>query len=147
MTQAKSGDTVKIHYKGCLEDGTIFDSTEGKDPFEHQLGTGNAIIGFDNMIIGMNVGETKKETITHENAYGPYRDELKVQVNKAEFPENIEVKEGMQLMLQNDENGQNLPAVIVAVEKDIVTLDMNFPLAGKNLTFEVTLVEVVDQSA
>ncbi len=142
MSKVKNGDKVKVHYKGTLSDGAVFDSSEGRDPLEFTIGSGQVIPGFDNMLMGMSVGEEKTETIPCDQAYGPYRDELKVQIEKSQFPDDFDLKVGVELLLQNDQ-GQNIPAKIVKIEDDKVSLDMNNPLAGEDLTFAITLQEIV----
>lgn len=142
MTQAKAGDTVRVHYTGTLQDGTQFDSSTGRDPLEFTLGSGQIIPGLDNEVTGMAVGDTKQVTIAPEQAYGP-RDPDRVQaVPREQIPENIPTEPGTQLQMQTPQ-GQAIPVVVAEVTETEVTLDANHPLAGKELTFDVELVEIV----
>ncbi|MFP4159306.1 MAG: peptidylprolyl isomerase [Desulfobacterales bacterium] len=142
MTQAKQGDTVKVHYKGKLDDGSVFDSSEGRDPLEFKIGDGNIIPGVEEAVEGMAPEETKEATIPPEKAYGEYRDEMVIEVEKSQFPENIDPEPGQQLELKQSE-GQNIVVTVTNVGEEKVTLDANHPLAGKDLTFELTLKEIV----
>ncbi|MFO7931192.1 MAG: peptidylprolyl isomerase [Desulfosalsimonas sp.] len=142
MTQAKQGDTVKVHYKGKLDDGSVFDSSEGRDPLEFKIGDGNIIPGVEEAVEGMAPEETKEATIPPEKAYGEYRDEMVIEVDKTQFPENIDPEPGQQLELKQSE-GQNIVVTVTNVGEEKVTLDANHPLAGKDLTFELTLKEIV----
>ncbi len=143
MAQAKSGDTVKVHYTGRFEDGTVFDSSREREPFELTLGTGDVIPGFENGIIGMSTGETKTISIPPEEAYGPVRDDLIISVHKENFPENITPTVGQQLQLRQPE-GNLINVVITEIDGDNVTLDANHPLAGKTLEFEIELLEIAE---
>jgi peptidylprolyl isomerase len=141
MTQAKSGDTVKVHYTGKLDDGTVFDSSAQREPLEFTLGAGQVIPGFEQTIVGMNTGETKTTTIPADDAYGPRRDEMVVTVDQSEFPSHIEPEIGKQLQLPQPD-GRAIVATITEVSDGQVTLDANHPLAGRDLTFELELVDV-----
>jgi peptidylprolyl isomerase len=141
MSDAKDGDTVKVHYTGTLEDGTVFDSSRDREPLEFTLGKGQLIKGFENAVLGMSTGETKTVRIPSNEAYGPRRDELLLKFNKTDFPPDIEPIEGLVLTLKNPD-GRSLVARITEVSGDSVTLDANHPMAGKDLTFEIDLVEV-----
>ncbi len=141
MSNAKDGDTVKVHYTGTLEDGTVFDSSKDRDPLQFTLGKGQLIKGFENAVLGMSIGETKTVRIPSNEAYGPRRDELILKFNKTDFPTNIEPKEGLVLNLRSPD-GRTLMAEITEVSVDSVTLDANHPLAGRDLTFQIDLVEV-----
>lgn len=141
MAQAKNGDTVKIHYTGKLEDGTVFDSSEGRDPLEFTLGDGKIIPGFEKGTEGMEVGEKKTISIQPEDAYGQYRDDLKAEVKKSEFPEGANPEVGQIYQMQQP-NGQAVDLRVIGIEGEQVTLDANHPLAGKTLTFDIELVEV-----
>jgi peptidylprolyl isomerase len=138
---AKGGDTVKVHYTGKLEDGTIFDSSRDRGPFELTIGSGNAIPGFENSIVGMAIGDTKTITITPKEAYGPRRDELVMTVSKDEFPPNITPSVGQQLQMKHP-SGNIVSVTITDVMQDSVTFDANHPLAGKTLIFEIELIEI-----
>lgn len=142
MAKAKQGDTVKIHYTGTLEDGTVFDTSSGREPIEFTLGTGQVIAGFDKLVTGLEVGETKKETIPMDDAYGPHMKERVMAMDRTQFPKDMEFQVGQQLALQS-ETGQVVNVMVVEMTEDLVTLDGNHPMAGKDLTFEVELVEIV----
>jgi FKBP-type peptidyl-prolyl cis-trans isomerase 2 len=142
MSQAKHGDTVKIHYIGRLEDQTIFDTSEGKEPLQFQIGGNQVIIGFENGIIGMSLDESKTIAIPSEEAYGPYRKEMVIDVPSDQFPPNIQPEIGLQLSLRQDD-GQVVMVTVTQLSESTVTLDANHPLAGKNLIFDVQLVEII----
>ena len=142
MTQAKSGDTVRIHYTGTLDDGTEFDSSAGRDPLEFALGGGQVIPGFDNAVDGMAVGESKTVTIPAQEAYGERHDQLVQEVPRNALPDEIEPAVGMHLQSQSPE-GHVMNLVITEVADDAVTVDGNHPLAGQALTFAIELVEIV----
>lgn len=140
MEQAKSGDTVKVHYTGKLEDGTEFDSSRGKDPLEFTLGEGRIIPGFEQAVLGMNPGDSKTVNIPADQAYGAYRDDWVMVVEREQLPSNIEPQVGQQLQVRQGE--QAYVVQITDVSESNVTLDRNHPLAGEALTFEIQLVEV-----
>ena len=142
MTQAKTGDTVRIHYTGTLDDGSQFDSSDGRDPLEFALGGGQVIPGFDTAVDGMAVGENKSVTIQPEEAYGERHDQLVQQVPRSSLPEDMEPAVGMQLQSQGPD-GQVMNLVVTEVEDDSITVDANHPLAGQALTFAIELVEIV----
>ena len=141
MSAAKSGDTVRIHYTGKLDDGTLFDSSEGRDPLEFSLGGGQVIPGFDSAIEGMSVGDKKSVKIEPENGYGPRHEQLIQEVPKNQLPGDMEPAVGMQLQTKN-ESGQVLTFSVTEVKDDSITVDGNHPLAGKNLNFDIELVEI-----
>lgn len=141
MSQAKPGDTVRMHYSGKLSDGTLFDSSEGREPMEFNLGSGEIIPGLDQAVAGMSVGEEKTVTVTPEDAYGP-RDPERVQaVPRSQFPDHIPTEPGTQLQMQT-QDGQSVPVMVADADESQVTLDANHPLAGQELTFEVEVVEI-----
>lgn len=142
MTQAaKAGDTLRIHYTGKLDDGTVFDSSEGREPLEFTIGSGEIIAGLDQGVVGMEVGESREVTITPEEAYGP-RDEGRVQtVPREAIPDHIPTDPGTQLSAQM-QDGQTVQLVVTGATDTHVELDANHPLAGKTLTFDVKLVEI-----
>ena len=142
MAQAKSGDTVRIHYTGTLDDGTQFDSSTGRDPLEFALGGGQVIPGFDNAVDGMSVGDSKTVTVPPGEAYGERHEQLVQQVPRSALPEDIEPAVGMQLQSQSPD-GQIMNLVVVQVEDESITLDANHPLSGQALTFAIELVEIV----
>ncbi len=141
MSTAKQGDTVQIHYTGTLEDGTVFDSSEGRDPLSFTLGHGQVISGFEEAALGMEVGETKKARIEVEDAYGERRDDLVLEVPREQLPDELDVDVGTPLQLQQPD-GQAVPVTVAALDESTVTLDANHPLAGQPLTFELTLVDI-----
>lgn len=142
MEVAKKGNRVKVHYTGKLQDGTIFDSSIEREPLEFVVGDGNMIKGFDKAVEGMQKGETVTANIPSSEAYGERRTDMMVEVPIDQVPENINPTVGQQLSIQQA-NGQNMPVVVAAVTADKITLDANHPLAGKDLTFEINLVEIV----
>ena len=141
MSKAKTGDRVKVHYTGTLDDGTVFDTTKGGEPLEFVLGSGEIISAFEENIIGMEEGEKKNFVIKAEDAYGPHRDELVLEVSKDDFPPDIHPKEGQQLQLTQPD-GHSFVVTVKEVKENTVVLDANHPLAGKDLNFEVELVEI-----
>lgn len=142
MSQAKRGDTVKVHYTGTLEDDTVFDSSRRRDPLEFTLGAGMVVPGFENLVLGMREGETAKETIPCAEAYGERREELQLDVKRADIPAELELSVGMNLRMQAPD-GQSASVEVVGLTDEIVRLDANHPLSGKDLTFEVELVELI----
>ena len=141
MNQAKSGDTVKIHYTGTLDDGTEFDSSAGREPLEFALGGGQVIAGFDNAVDGMSVGESKTVTIPPGEAYGDRHEQLVQEVPKTSLPDDMQPAVGMQLQSQSPD-GQIMNLVIAEVADESITVDANHPLAGQALTFAIGLVEI-----
>ena len=142
MSAAKSGDTVRIHYTGKLDDGTQFDSSEGRDPLEFALGGGQVIPGFDSAVEGMAVGDKKSVTIQPEEAYGPRHDQLIQDVPRNQLPDDMTPAVGMELQAQN-ETGEVMRFAVTAVDDESITVDGNHPLAGKSLAFDIELVEIV----
>jgi FKBP-type peptidyl-prolyl cis-trans isomerase 2 len=141
MTQAKAGDTIAIHYTGTLADGSQFDSSEGRDPLRFTLGSGQIIAGLDAAITGMSQGEKKSVTIAAAEAYGDHRPEAVQAVPRAQIPAEIPLEVGGGLQVQTPD-GQTIPVTVTSVTDEEVTLDANHPLAGKDLTFAVELVEI-----
>ncbi|MGB8190558.1 MAG: peptidylprolyl isomerase [Chitinophagaceae bacterium] len=141
MEQVKNGDTVKVHYHGKLTDGTTFDSSEGRSPLEFTVGAGNVIKGFDEGVVGMSPGEKKTIHIPAEDAYGPSVDENVIEFPKSQFPADMQPEIGMQLNLRS-QDGQSFPVIIAEVKDDVIILDANHPLAGKDLIFDVEVVEI-----
>jgi FKBP-type peptidyl-prolyl cis-trans isomerase 2 len=142
MTAAQQGDTVKVHYTGRLDDGTPFDSSDGGDPLEFTLGGGQIIPGFEEAVVGMEPGQDKTVTIDADQAYGPVREELQVVVDRSEFPENVDPEVGQRLQIQQP-NGATTIVTVTETNDESVTLDANHPLAGKELTFDLRLVEII----
>lgn len=138
---AKSGDTVRVHYRGTLPDGTEFDTSEGRDPLEFELGSGRVIPGFDNAVVGLEPGGTVTVTIPAADAYGEHEPEGLQEFPMDTFPSTPEV--GWALELTGPE-GERVPAIVAEVGDTSVTLDFNHPLAGQDLTFDIELVEVVE---
>lgn len=141
MAQAKAGDKVQVHYTGKLDDGTVFDSSAGRDPLEFTVGAGQMIAGFDAGVDGMAEGETKTIKIPSEDAYGAHRDEMVILVKREELPPDMEVTTGDQLQMRH-ESGQVIVVTVTEVSDASVTLDGNHPLAGKDLTFDIELVKL-----
>lgn len=141
MQQVKSGDTVKVHYNGRLTDGTMFDSSAGREPLQFEVGSGMVIAGFDNGVMGMAVGEKKTIQIPVAEAYGPKNSEMIVAFPTSEFPEDMELEVGQRLNMTNSE-GHVIPVVITEISEETVMLDANHPLAGEDLVFDIELVEI-----
>ena len=141
MTEVKSGDTVRIHYTGTLSDGTTFDSSEGRDPLEFTVGSGQIIPGLDKAMPGMTVGDKKTVEVPADEAYGQPDPRAQQAVPRAEIPADIPLDLGTQLQVQTPE-GQVMPVTVIAVTEEEVTLDANHPLAGKDLTFAIELVAI-----
>ena len=141
MSQAKAGDTVKIHYTGTLDDGKQFDSSSGRDPLEFTLGSGQVIPGFDKAVDGMTVGESKTVNIPAEDAYGPRHDQMIQEVPRDALPDDLEPQVGMGLQARRPD-GAMMDLTITAVGDESITVDGNHPLAGQALNFELELVEI-----
>ncbi|MCD1627482.1 MAG: FKBP-type peptidyl-prolyl cis-trans isomerase [Paracoccaceae bacterium] len=141
MTQVKPGDTVRIHYTGTLSDGATFDSSQGRDPLEFVVGSGQIIAGLDAAIPGMAVGEKKLVEVPADQAYGHSDPNALQAVPRAEIPDDIPLDLGTQLQVQTPQ-GQVMPVTVVEVTETEVTLDANHPLAGRDLTFAIELVEI-----
>ncbi|HNQ86561.1 MAG TPA: peptidylprolyl isomerase [Deltaproteobacteria bacterium] len=139
---AQEGDRVKVHYRGRLEDGFEFDTSVGGEPLVFVIGSGEVIPGFEGGARGMSVGELKTVTVEPGEGYGQHRQELVVEMPLESFPEDIVPEVGMQLKLV-DENGEEVPVLVVNVDEETVTLDANHPLAGMTLTFEIELLEII----
>lgn len=142
MSKAKSGDRVRVHYTGKLGDGTVFDKSAEGDPLEFTIGEGRLIPGFEKAVVGMASGDSKTVDIPCDEAYGPRYDELTVAVARNEFPGDAELRIGRQVRMTQP-NGETFLVVIAAVDDEEVKLDANHPLAGKDLMFEIELVEVL----
>ncbi len=136
----QSGDTVSVHYTGKIENGEIFDSSQGRRPLTFTVGAGQLIRGFDEAVIGMTAGESKVVTIPPEQGYGPRRVELVVDIPKDTIPEGMELKKGMKLELV-DPQGNKIPAEVFEILDEVVKMDLNHFLAGKTLVFEIEIVE------
>jgi len=134
MTEIKSGDTVRIHYTGTLKDGTVFDTSEGRDPLEFTVGSGQIIPGLDKALPGMVHGEEKTVSIAPDEAYGPIHPEAMQEVPRGQIPADIPLEIGTQLQMRTPD-GQAVGVTVANVTDETVTLDANHPLAGKELTF------------
>lgn len=141
MQQAKQGNVVKVHYSGRLTDGTMFDSSEGREPLEFTIGAGQMIKGFDSGVLGMAIGEKKTLQIPAEEAYGARDEEAIIEFPSENIPAEMKLEPGMQLTLRN-QDGQPVPVVILEVKEEIVIMDANHMLAGQDLVFDVELVEI-----
>lgn len=141
MTQVKSGDTVAIHYTGTLLDGSTFDSSDGREPLEFVVGSGQIIPGLDVALPGMEVGDKKVVKIGSEDAYGPLNPEMRQAVPREGIPADIPLEVGTQLQMQTPD-GQAMPVMVVEVDDATVTLDANHPLAGKDLQFDIELMKI-----
>ena len=143
MAQAREGDTVRVHYTGRLEDGTVFDTSENQEPLEFTLGDGEVIPGFERAVAGMEPGEVKTATIQPEDAYGPRLDDMTITIDRDRFPADIEPEPGQQFRIQQPD-GWAAIVTVTRVTESGVTLDANHPLAGQPLTFEIRLIEIVE---
>ena len=141
MSNAKSGDTVRVHYTGTLDDGAQFDSSVGKEPLEFELGSGTVLPAFDAAVEGMAVGDSKSFKIEAEEAYGRRHEELIQDIPRDQLPQDMEPEVGMQLMAQG-QDGQSIQLAVAEVKDDAITVDGNHPLAGQNLSFSIELVEI-----
>lgn len=141
MKQVKQGDLVKVHYTGKLTTGEQFDSSIGRDPLQFSVGSGQMIKGFDDALPGMVVGEKKSFIIPAAEAYGERSEENMVRIPKENIPQDMQIEVGMQLMMSNDQ-GQNFEVTVAELIDDIVVLDANHFLAGKDLTFDIELIEI-----
>lgn len=141
MSQAKSGDTVKIHYTGTLDDGTQFDSSQGRDPLEFEVGSGQVIPGFDKAVEGMTVGDSKSVRIEADEAYGPRHEQLVQQVDRSLLPNDLNPEAGMALQ-SSSPDGQVTQFVVTDVSDENITVDANHPLAGQALSFDIELVDI-----
>jgi peptidylprolyl isomerase len=140
--KAKDGDTVQVNYTGKLADGTVFDSSVGRQPLEVVLGKGQVIPGFEKAILGMKVGENKTVTIPANEAYGPYHNDLIFDVPREKLPAGVTPQVGQQLQ-GSQEDGTTMVATITKVSDQTITVDANIPLAGKDLTFDIGLVKIL----
>lgn len=141
MTQVKENNTVKVHYTGKLADGQVFDSSEGKEPLAFTLGQGSLIPGFEKGLIDMKLNEKKTIIIPADEAYGYPREDLLIEVPKSELPQEMDPEVGMGLVSRTPE-GQEINLLVVEVKEDTVVLDGNHPLAGKELIFDLEVVEI-----
>ncbi len=140
MSTIKNGSAVKVHYKGQLKDGTLFDSSEQKGPLEFTMGQGQLIPGFEKAVVGLSVGDTTVANIPAAEAYGEPNPQMIMQVQKSQLPADIKPEVGLELML-NQPNGP-IPVAITDITDEIVTIDANHPLAGRDLIFNIEVVEI-----
>lgn len=138
---AKKGDVVRVHYRGTLDDGTEFDSSKGREPLQFVVGAGQMIQGFDKAVDGMELGSSVTVRIEAEEAYGPVRGDMLIQVPREHVPDDLGAEVGMQLEMAQP-NGHAMQVTVREITEETVTLDANHPLAGQALTFEIELVEV-----
>ena len=141
MTQVKAGDNVRIHYTGTLTDGSVFDSSDGAEPLEFTVGSGQIIPGLDIAIPGMSVGDKKVVEVPVDQAYGPVEPAARQAVPRQEIPADIPLDMGMQLQVQTPD-GQTMAVTVVELSDEEVVLDANHPLAGQDLTFAIELVSI-----
>ncbi len=142
MAQAKQGDTVRVHYTGTLDDGTMFDTSADREPLEFTIGGGQVIAGFDIAVLDMAPGEVRVSVIPALEAYGEHSPELVTDVDRERFPADMELEIGQQLQVGLPDNQQAI-VMVVDLSDTAVTLDANHPLAGQQLTFEIELVEIL----
>ena len=142
MAQAKAGDTVRVHYEGQLSDGTIFDSSLEREPIEFILGQDTVIPGFEQAVIGMEVGESKDISIPPEEGFGDYSEDLVVNIEKTILPPDINPELGMQLEVSSEEETPRV-FTIADIAEDSITLDGNHPLAGQEIAFKIELIEIL----
>ncbi len=142
MSKAKKGDKVKVHYTGKLTDGTVFDSSAQRDPLEFVLGGGMVIAGFDQGVEGLSVGESITVTIAPEHGYGPHRPEMLLVIPRAQFPAHLSAQVGDKYQVP-DPTGRVSVLTVTDVNEENVTLDANHELAGKDLIFEIELIEIL----
>lgn len=145
MQQVQNGDKVRVHYHGKLRSGETFDSSDGREPLEFTVGGGQVIPGFDQGVMGMQVGDKRTVEIDVTNAYGEKSEEMIIEFPKNQFPDDMNPEVGMQLMMNNGQ-GQQFPVTITEVKEESVMLDANHPLAGQDLIFDIELVEIVPTS-
>ena len=141
MTQAKTGDTVKVHYTGTLDDGSTFDTSAEREPLEFTLGDKQMIPGFENAVMGMAVDESKTFKIPSDEAYGPHHDERIIEMGRDQVPADMKIEVGQQLEMAS-QDGQRVIVIVKEVTEETLKLDANHPLAGQDLNFEIKLVEV-----
>lgn len=141
MSKIKENDTVKVHYTGKLDGGQVFDSSREREPLEFKVGEGKLIPGFEKAVIGMEKGETKEVNIPKDNAYGDHKEELTQEVKKNDLPEDIDPKVGMELMSKTPD-GREFRVFIKDVKDEEIVIDANHPLAGRDLVFEIEVVDV-----
>ena len=146
MDDVKKGNKVKVEYVGCLEDGTVFDSSEmHNEPLEFIVGAGQLLKGFNDAVIGMKIGEEKEIRLPPDEAYGPHNPEFLKDIPRDYFPEDEEIQPGMMYMIAL-QNGRQIPVRISKISEDTVTVDLNLPLAGKTLVFKIKLLQISEEN-
>lgn len=141
MAKAKQGDTVHVHYTGKLKDGTVFDTSQDREPLSFTIGEQRVIPGFEEAVVGMEPGDTKTEELSPDQAYGQHREDMVMELEREQLPESVEPEVGQQLQLRM-QDGREVPVVITDLNEEAVTIDANHPLAGKALVFEIELVNI-----
>ncbi len=141
MTQAETGNTVKVHYMGMLDNGEVFDSSEGKDPLSFTIGRGMLIKGFENAVVGMEVGDKKEFTVDPDEGYGERNEDLIIDISREDIPSHIDVSPGQRLQIQQP-NGEAISVSVADLNEEKVTLDANHPLAGQELKFKIEMMEI-----
>ena len=142
MAIAKKGDTVRVHYTGKLEDGTVFDTSEDGASMEFKVGSGELLKAFEKAVIGMSIGDKKTIKISMEEAYGPRKEEMVFEYDRARAPENFDAEIGQQLQMYRAD-GQPVNITVIAKSEKSFTMDCNHALAGKDLIFDVRLGEIL----
>jgi len=141
MGKIKNGDTIKVHYTGKLDDGSVFDTSEGREPLQFEVGEGQVIEGFEEAVVGMNKGESKTIKIASDKGYGDCREDMFLKVDRGQIPPEIPLEVGLQLQVTGP-GGQPAIVTVKEISDKSITLDANHPLAGKELTFEIEIVEI-----
>jgi len=141
MSKVKQGDTVKIHYTAKMAGGNVFDTSRKRDPLEFKVGEGKVIKGIEEAVLGMNEGEKKTVTVPQEKAYGSHKSDMVIQIPRSRLPNDLEPSVG-QLLEVHHPDGNSSVVTVTEVSDDSVTLDANHPLAGKELTFDIEIMEV-----
>ena len=142
MAQAENGDIVKVHYTGKLENGMIFDTSAKRGPLRFTIGDGQLIPGFEQAVVGMKLGESKSVKVPADKAYGPHCEEMVLVVDQNQLPKHLKLEVGQQLQIPQKDGNKTL-VTVTNVSESSVTLDANHPLAGKDLTFDIQLVEIL----
>jgi peptidylprolyl isomerase len=141
MAQAATGDTVKVHYTGKLDDGTVFDTSVESEPLQFKIGEGQLIPDFEKAVIGMEPGESKTFQVVSDDAYGPHHEEMVMVVDRKDVPENLDPQPNQKLQIRQ-QDGNAFVVTVTDVSENNITLDGNHPLAGKDLTFDIQLMEI-----
>jgi FKBP-type peptidyl-prolyl cis-trans isomerase 2 len=141
VAEAKQGDAVQVHYTGKLEDGTVFDTSQDREPLEFTIGEDRVIPGFESAVLGMEPGDSKTQELGPDDAYGQRREDMVMELDRGQIPEDLDPEVGQQLHLRM-EDGQRVPVVITKLGEESVTIDANHPLAGKKLIFDIELISI-----